>query len=152
MGVSFFSEKPSELLKLKIERALFQIRDGIHKSKVRGEGPEFRGFKPWDPSDNPARIDYPASYKTSPELDEVVVSSDRLQLVRIPGKYWHGNKTVGSEPSVAVYFVSKLYDANNPDEGRRPWNDSTIVPKSVNGKTNDPRVGKSWDWFASPHK
>ena len=73
MGVSFFSEKPSELLKLKIERALFQIRDGIHKSKVRGEGPEFRGFKPWDPSDNPARIDYPASYKTSPELDEVVV-------------------------------------------------------------------------------
>ena len=97
-------------------------------------------------------IKFCAFDETTGELDEVVVSSDRLQLVRIPGKYWHGNKTVGSEPSVAVYFVSKLYDANNPDEGRRPWNDSTIVPKSVNGKTNDPRVGKSWDWFASPHK
>ena len=73
MVASFFPERPSEFLRLKIERALFQIRDGIHKSRVKGEGPEFRGFKLWDPSDNTARIDYAASYKVSPELDEVVV-------------------------------------------------------------------------------
>jgi len=25
---------------------------------------------------------------------------------------------------------------------RRPWNDPTIIPKSINGRTDDPRVGK----------
>lgn len=87
MDASFFPEKPSELLRLKIERVLFQIRGGIHKSKVKGEGPEFRGFRPWDPSDNPARINYPASYKISPELDEIVVRTShgekRISVVAI---------------------------------------------------------------------
>jgi dTDP-4-dehydrorhamnose 3,5-epimerase len=46
---------------------------------------------------------------------------------------------------------NKLYDYNNPDEVRRPWNDS-IIPESINGKTDDPRVGKPWDWLTFPHK
>ncbi|MEM7819484.1 MAG: dTDP-4-dehydrorhamnose 3,5-epimerase family protein [Candidatus Aenigmatarchaeota archaeon] len=90
--------------------------------------------------------------EVSGELDEFVVSGDKLQVVRIPGKYWHGTKTVGVEPSVTIYFVSKLYDYNKPDELRRPWNDKNIVPKLVNGKTDDIRVGKPWDWFMEPHK
>jgi dTDP-4-dehydrorhamnose 3,5-epimerase len=90
--------------------------------------------------------------ETSGELDEIVASGEKLQLVRIPGKYWHGTKTIGTKPSVTVYFVSKLYDYQNPDELRRGWNDQKIIPKSVNGKTDDQRVGKPWDWFAPPHK
>lgn len=73
MDASFFSECPSDLLRLKISRVLFQIRGGIHKSKIKGEGPEFKGFRPWDSADNPARINYPASFKLSPNLDELVV-------------------------------------------------------------------------------
>ncbi|MGQ9468434.1 MAG: hypothetical protein ACUVTD_01190 [Nitrososphaerales archaeon] len=38
-------------------------------------------------------------------------------------------------------FVNKLYDYDNPDEVRRPWNDP-IIPESINGKTEDPKVGK----------
>ena len=34
----------------------------------------------------------------------------------------------------------------------RPWNDPAIIPKIVNGKTNDSRVGKTWDWNLSPNK
>jgi dTDP-4-dehydrorhamnose 3,5-epimerase len=85
-------------------------------------------------------------------LTEVVTSEDRPQIVRIPGHYWHGTKTVGWEPSLTVYFVTKLYDYKSPDEERRPWNDATIVPTSVNGKTSDSRVGKPWDWFYPIHK
>jgi len=86
------------------------------------------------------------------ELDEIISTASDLHIVRIPGKYWHGFKVIGNEPAWLLYFVNKLYDYEKPDEERRPWNEPTIVPKSVNGKTNDPRVGKPWDWNYPPHK
>lgn len=85
-------------------------------------------------------------------MAEVVASESKLSLVRIPGKYLHGTKTVSSEPSLTVYFVTRLYDYQNPDEVRRPWNDPTMIPTEINGKKNDSRVGKPWDWFLPPHK
>lgn len=85
------------------------------------------------------------------ELDEIISTGENLQVVRIPGKYWHGFKVIGYEPAMLIYFVNKLYDYNNPDEIRRPWND-LIVPESINGKTEDPRVGKPWDWFYPPNR
>lgn len=80
-------------------------------------------------------------------LDEIIVRAEKLQVVRIPGFYWHGTKTISHEPSLSLYFVTRLYDYANPDEQRRPWNDPTIVPIAINGKKDDPRVGKPWDWF-----
>jgi len=85
------------------------------------------------------------------ELDEIISGPD-LQIVRIPGHYWHGFKVLGNEIAFLVYFTTKLYDYENPDEERRPWNDPTIVPKLINGRQDDPRVGKAWDWFAPPYK
>jgi len=86
--------------------------------------------------------DDPAS-PTRGQLDEVIASGERLQLVRIPGKYWHGTKTVSPEPSTTVYMVNRLYDYKDPDEGRRPWNDPTIV---------DPKLKQPFDWNRAPHK
>jgi dTDP-4-dehydrorhamnose 3,5-epimerase len=86
------------------------------------------------------------------KLAEVITSSEKPTIVRIPGKYLHGTKTVSNEPSLTVYFVTRLYDYKNPDEIRRPWNDQKIVPTEINGKKDDPRVGKPWDWFSPPHK
>jgi len=80
------------------------------------------------------------------ELDEIVSSSLNLQLVRMPGHYWHGFKAIGNEPAMLVYFTTNLYNYSTPDEERRPWNDITLVPKSINGKNNDCRVGKPWEW------
>lgn len=85
-------------------------------------------------------------------MAEVIASGEKPSLVRIPGKYLHGTKTVSDQPSLTVYFVTRLYDYKNPDEIRRAWNDPAIVPTEVNGKKDDPRVGKQWDWFQSPHK
>lgn len=81
--------------------------------------------------------------KTKGKLVEVVASEKRLQIVKIPGHYWHGTKTVSSSPSLTVYFVNKTYDYKNPDEERRAWNDSTIL---------DSKTGNIFDWNAPSHK
>jgi dTDP-4-dehydrorhamnose 3,5-epimerase len=86
------------------------------------------------------------------ELNEIVSSGFDLQLVRMPGHYWHGFKAVGNEPTMLVYFTTKLYDSSDPDEERRDWNDPTLIPKTINGNNNDVRVGKIWDWNYPPHK
>jgi dTDP-4-dehydrorhamnose 3,5-epimerase len=83
----------------------------------------------------------------SKKLVEVVTGQDKLRLVRIPGHYWHGFKSVSSEPAFTVYFCNRLYDYANPDEERRPWNDPLIVPAYINGGKNDSRIDKPWDWF-----
>ncbi|MBN1245726.1 dTDP-4-dehydrorhamnose 3,5-epimerase family protein [Candidatus Bathyarchaeota archaeon] len=86
------------------------------------------------------------------ELDEIVSTGQDMQVVRMPGHYWHGFKAVGNEPAMLLYFTTNLYDYANPDEERRAWNDPTLIPKSINGKADDPRVGKPWDWNQPPHK
>ncbi|TFH22532.1 dTDP-4-dehydrorhamnose 3,5-epimerase [Candidatus Bathyarchaeota archaeon] len=86
------------------------------------------------------------------EVNEVISSGLDLQLVRMPGHYWHGFKALGTEPAMLLYFTTNLYDASNPDEERRPWNDPTLIPKIVNGKKDEARVGKTWDWNTLPHK
>ncbi len=89
--------------------------------------------------------------KTS-EVNEVISSGLDLQVVRMPGHYWHGFKALGNEPAMLLYFTTNLYDASNPDEERRPWNDPALIPKIVNGKKDEARVGKPWDWNNLPHK
>jgi dTDP-4-dehydrorhamnose 3,5-epimerase len=88
----------------------------------------------------------------SGELNEVVSSGMDLQIVRVPGAYWHGFKALGTEPAMLLYFTTNLYDSSDPDEERRAWNDPTLIPKIINGKKTDPRVGKIWDWNMQPNK
>ena len=80
---------------------------------------------------------------TKGKLVEIVASSRKPQLVRIPGLYWHGIKNINSEPTTLVYFVNRLYDYNNPDEERRDWNDQAII---------DLKTGKAFDWNRCPNK
>ena len=87
----------------------------------------------------------------SRELTEIISTDANPQIIRVPGHYWHGFKVISPEPAYLVYFVNRLYDYEKPDELRRPWNDPTIVPVRINGRTDDPRVGRPWDWFRPPH-
>ena len=80
------------------------------------------------------------------ELDEVVSSALNLQAVRMPGHYWHGFKVLGDEAAMLVYFTTNLYDYSKPDEERRAWDDPALIPKSINGKKDDPRAGQPWNW------
>ncbi|MBD3196262.1 MAG: dTDP-4-dehydrorhamnose 3,5-epimerase [Candidatus Lokiarchaeota archaeon] len=86
------------------------------------------------------------------ELDEIIISEETLKLVRIPGILWHGYQAIGYKPVKVLYGVTKLYKYGDPDEERRPWDDKTLIPRSINGNLEDERVGKSWDWYHSPNK
>jgi dTDP-4-dehydrorhamnose 3,5-epimerase len=86
------------------------------------------------------------------ELAEIISTGKNLQTIRVPGHYWHGFKVISMNPAKLLYFTTKLYNYNQPDEDRRPWNDYTIIPKTINGREDDPRVGKPWDWYYSPNK
>ncbi len=81
--------------------------------------------------------------KTFGNLTEIISSDQKLQVVRVPGHYWHGIKTLGNETSMLVYFINNLYDYENPDEERSPWNNSEII---------DPQTKLSFDWNKPPHK
>lgn len=80
---------------------------------------------------------------TRGQIVEIVASEDQLQVVRVPGYYWHGTKTLGHKPSTTLYFLTRLYDYANPDEERRPWNDTSII---------DPRTNQPYDWNCLSHK
>lgn len=80
---------------------------------------------------------------TRGQIVEIVASEDQLQVVRVPGYYWHGTKTLGYKPSTTLYFLTQLYDYTNPDEERRPWNDNSIM---------DPRTNQPYDWNRPPYK
>jgi dTDP-4-dehydrorhamnose 3,5-epimerase len=86
------------------------------------------------------------------EIDEIISAGQDLQIVKIPGHYWHGFKVVGNETAALLYFTTKLYDYRNPDEERRAWDDPTIIPQSINGKKDDQRIDKPWDWNYPPYK
>lgn len=87
--------------------------------------------------------DREGSPATRGKLVEIVVNSHKPQLIRIPGIYWHGAKNISNEPSLLIYYVTRLYDYQNPDEERRPWNDPEIT---------DPKTGEAYDWNKPPHK
>jgi len=75
--------------------------------------------------------------KSFGKLVELIVSEEKLQIIKVPGHFWHGTKTISKEPSVTIYFINNLYNYKNPDEERLPWNDSSII---------DPRTKKPYDW------
>ena len=89
--------------------------------------------------------------KTPFELDEIVLSEERLRVARVPGILWHGYKALGDKPCKLLYATNRLYKYDDPDEERIHWNDPAIVPRTINGK-QDERTGKPWDWNASPNK
>ena len=70
-------------------------------------------------------------------LVEIISNEKKLQIIKVPGHFWHGTKTIGSDESYTVYFINNLYDYENPDEERISWNDSSII---------DPRTKKTYDW------
>ena len=73
---------------------------------------------------------------TNGELNTFIIGEQNQQLVRIPGDCWHGFKVVGDEPALLVNFPTNLYDYEDPDEQRLPY-DTDKIPL---------------DWEAEPHE
>ena len=88
----------------------------------------------------------------SKRLAEIIAGEHKRVIVRVPGRYFHGSMTLGPTPSMLVYLTSALYDYSNPDEERLPWNDASICPSEINGRSDDPRVNQPWDWNRPVHR
>lgn len=44
------------------------------------------------------------------------------ESISIPRLVWHGFKVLGTEPGTLLYYVTKKFDADDPDEERAIWN------------------------------
>jgi len=63
---------------------------------------------------------------TQGELDTFVVGEHDQKVVRIPGECWHGFRAIGDEPAFLLNFPSELYDYEDPDEERLPYDTDKI--------------------------
>ena len=86
------------------------------------------------------------------ELTEIISTKENFQTVRVPAHYWHGFRVISMQPAKVLYSTSQLADSNQTDHSTRPWNDPTIIPKTINNKKEDPRADKSWNWHHPPHR
>ena len=68
---------------------------------------------------------------TRGETNTFVIGWQRQRMVIIPPGVYHGFTPAGSEPAYIVNVPTELYDLENPDEFRRPF--------------DDPAIGYDWD-------
>ena len=70
-----------------------------------------------------ARDDSP----TKGEVQEFFLGENNPMLLSVPIGVMHGYKTIGVEPALLLNFPTKIYDRDDPDEYRVPY-DSPDVP------------------------
>lgn len=63
---------------------------------------------------------------TRGEINDFILGEDNLILLKIPGDCWHGFKVVGDKPAILINMPTRLYDYENPDEERIPYDTDKI--------------------------
>lgn len=64
---------------------------------------------------------------TQGELETLVIGERSQKVIRLPGACWHGFKAIGTEPAMLINFPTNLYDYDDPDEERLPY-DTDAIP------------------------
>jgi len=57
---------------------------------------------------------------------EIVAGEEAPSLIIIPAGVYHGFTPAGPAPAYVINIPTELYDYENPDELRRPYDDATI--------------------------
>jgi len=63
---------------------------------------------------------------TKGETNVFYMGEDNPMLLLIPKMVAHGYRVLGNEPAVIIYFTTKSYNRENPDEKRLAWDDPDI--------------------------
>jgi dTDP-4-dehydrorhamnose 3,5-epimerase len=66
------------------------------------------------------------SSSTFKETQVIEAGARDYKLITIPAGIAHGYKVLSDEPAILFYHVTELYDYDNPDEIRIPYNDKEI--------------------------
>lgn len=62
------------------------------------------------------------SIEVPPHSGRAVYLGERaMGVLRIPAGLWHGGVAVGGQSALLLYYVTRRYDAANPDEERAAW-------------------------------
>lgn len=73
---------------------------------------------------------------THGELDTYIIGENNMNALRVPGDCWHGFKAIGDKRVFMINFPTNLYDYDDPDEERLPY-DTDRIP---------------FDWEEPPHE
>jgi dTDP-4-dehydrorhamnose 3,5-epimerase len=71
-------------------------------------------------------FDERAGSPTYRKIDEFFLGERNPMLVQIPPDVWHGFKCISQEEAIIINVPDQVYNYQNPDELRRPWNDPSI--------------------------
>lgn len=63
---------------------------------------------------------------TSGLINEFIMGEMNLQLLRIPNMVMHGFMGLGNRMAMILNVPTEVYDRENPDELREPWNTPKI--------------------------
>ena len=63
---------------------------------------------------------------TQGEAAEFYLGDNNSIMLKIPVGVVHGYRTVGTEPSLLINFPSEVYNPQEPDEYRLPWDTDQI--------------------------
>lgn len=63
---------------------------------------------------------------THKDTDVFYLGEANMKALLIPRGVAHGYRVLGNEPALLVYYVNQLYDPENPDEERIPYDDPLI--------------------------
>lgn len=63
---------------------------------------------------------------TQGRLNTFVIGEHNQKLIHIPGDCWHGFKTISEKPALIINYPTELYNYENPDEERIPYDTDKI--------------------------
>ena len=63
---------------------------------------------------------------TRGEKQQIILNEQNRAIVVIPPGVLHGYQVLGNRPAQILYYTTKEYDPEHPDEYRRPFNDPEI--------------------------
>ena len=63
---------------------------------------------------------------THGQTQTIVAGEDHPMAIRIPKGVAHGSQALGTKPVLLFYHTTEPYNADDPDEGRIPWDDPKI--------------------------
>ncbi|MCC6446977.1 MAG: dTDP-4-dehydrorhamnose 3,5-epimerase family protein [Armatimonadetes bacterium] len=59
-------------------------------------------------------------------VNEFFIGDNNPMMIKIPIGVYHGYKTIGAEPALLLNFPTQLYNREQPDELRLPYNSERI--------------------------
>jgi dTDP-4-dehydrorhamnose 3,5-epimerase len=93
------------------------LKIGLFNSETQPLVAELRLARPIPGQDETSKVEIPPQSGRAVYLGE-----QRPGVLRIPSRLWHGGVAVGGANALLLYYVTRKYDAQNPDEERADWN------------------------------